>query len=69
MSAVRAYLQPITCEQDNRLFVKTTVNDHEFDFLIDTGAQATLMPSATAKNFGLPLIKTANVISCDRGKL
>lgn len=52
------YLSPVIYHNDQRIFVKGTIQKKEIDFLLDTGAEITVIPTALAKSLGIPYQRT-----------
>ncbi len=53
-----SYLSPVIQHNDQRIFVKGSVKEKEIDFLLDTGAEITVIPTKLAQGLNIPYKKT-----------
>ncbi len=53
-----SYLSPVIQHNDQKIFVKGSIKEKEIDFLLDTGAEITVIPTKLA---GMVLGQTVNV--------
>ncbi len=58
VGAVSSYLSPVIQHNDQRIFVKGSVKEKEIDFLLDTGAEITVIPTKLAQGLNIPYKKT-----------
>ncbi len=55
---VSSYLSPVIQHNDQRIFVKGSIKEKEIDFLLDTGAEITVIPTKLAQGLNIPYKKT-----------
>ncbi len=53
-----SYLSPVIQHNDQRIFVKGSIKEKEIDFLLDTGAEITVIPTKLAQGLNIPYKKT-----------
>ncbi len=58
IGAVSSYLSPVIQHNDQRIFVKGSIKEKEIDFLLDTGAEITVIPTKLAQGLNIPYKKT-----------
>lgn len=58
VGAVSSYLSPVIHHNDKRIFVKGSIQEKEIDFLLDTGAEITVIPTKLAESLNIPYKKT-----------
>ncbi len=49
-----SYLSPVIQHNDQRIFVKGSIKEKEIDFLLDTGAEITVIPTKLAQGLNIP---------------
>ncbi len=50
-----SYLSPVIQHNDQRIFVKGSIKEKEIDFLLDTGAEITVIPTKLDTRFKHPI--------------
>ncbi len=58
VGAVSSYLSPVIQHNDQIIFVKGSIKEKEIDFLLDTGAEITVIPTKLAQGLNIPYKKT-----------
>ncbi len=53
-----SYLSPVIQHNDQRIFVKGSIKEKEIDFLLDTGAEITVIPTKLAQGLNIPYKKS-----------
>ncbi len=53
-----SYLSPVIQHNDQIIFVKGSIKEKEIDFLLDTGAEITVIPTKLAQGLNIPYKKT-----------
>ncbi len=53
-----SYLSPVIQNNDQIIFVKGSIKEKEIDFLLDTGAEITVIPTKLAQGLNIPYKKT-----------
>ncbi len=48
-----SYLSPVIQHNDQRIFVKGSIKEKEIDFLLDTGAEITVIPTKLAQGLNI----------------
>ncbi len=48
-----SYLSPVIQHNDHRIFVKGSMKEKEIDFLLDTGAEITVIPTKLAQGLNI----------------
>ncbi len=49
-----SYLSPVIQHNDQIIFVKGSIKEKEIDFLLDTGAEITVIPTKLAQGLNIP---------------
>ncbi len=62
-----SYLSPVIQQNGQIIFVKGSIKEKEIDFLLDTGAEITVIPTKLAQGFKHPIQENQTLFNwCNR---